>query len=521
VSVHVKNQIWNKLLARFVLPRGSEELVKEYTMKQLAINFQNWRSEMNTKFGPGPDKKYKISEGQWAIFLEHRSNPEFIYLSEANSELSKKNKYHHHLGTGGYKCQVYKWRQEDAEKKAAGLLTLFEQLGERTTNWICARKPRKTEAGISFDHPNVEEAAKNIYAMTAKQSQGSFKPQRERDILTAGLDNPEHPGRVRGISSKEGWKEGFRPQWEDLYMKHDRYKEELSDYFKQEAKKEFKDLMSQMLSNPPSSPQPSRDSRQSKKYKFPVPKLVSTFKKKKSKATIAGTARFLKGIARDLTSHTVDLAEHEEYAEKAEAMTTTIKIPTKADYKNVPKQYVPVRPLLTLEKLRKVLAGIKRLHDWYSMHHQLALTPLVCIYQTMLLLVRTKRPFLHSRICGSYFHIYVLLLLVSRIIFQYLTHARVTCRMQHDQQEILYGTKPGASAGKRIGYLNPILISEENHTFRIGKDNEELKGKTNEEVEERINTMKKDFEARYATYIGNAMLKFQDREGIMAPYNFK
>jgi hypothetical protein len=97
-----------------------------------------------------------------------------------------------------------------------------------------------------------------------------------------------------------------------------------------------------------------------------------------------------------------------------------------------------------------------------------------------------------------------------------MTHERVTCRMQHDQQEILYGTKPSASAGKRIGYLNPILISEESHTFRIGKDNEELKGKTDEEVEKCVNTMKKDFEARYATYIENAMLKFQDREAIMA-----
>jgi hypothetical protein len=93
--------------------------------------------------------------------------------------------------------------------------------------------------------------------------------------------------------------------------------------------------------------------------------------------------------------------------------------------------------------------------------------------------------------------------------------------MQHDQQEILYGTKPGASARKRIGYLNPILISKESHTFRIDKDNEELKGKMDEEVEQRINTMKKDFEARYATYIGITMLKFQDREAIMAPYNFK
>jgi hypothetical protein len=205
VSVDVKNQIWNKLLMRFVLPRGSEELVKGYTMKQLAINFRNWRSKMNTKFakkGLDPTKKYKISEGQWAVFLELRSSPEFISLSEANSELSKKNKYHHHLGTGGYKHQVSKWRQEDAEKKATGLPTLSEQLGERMANWIRVRNPRETKAGVSFDDPIVEEAAKNIYAMAAKQSQGSFKPQREGDILTAGLGNPEHPGRVRGISSK-------------------------------------------------------------------------------------------------------------------------------------------------------------------------------------------------------------------------------------------------------------------------------------------------------------------------------
>jgi hypothetical protein len=33
VSVDVKNQIWNNQLTRFVLPRGSEELVKEYMMK--------------------------------------------------------------------------------------------------------------------------------------------------------------------------------------------------------------------------------------------------------------------------------------------------------------------------------------------------------------------------------------------------------------------------------------------------------------------------------------------------------
>jgi hypothetical protein len=57
---------------------------------------------------------------------------------------------------------------------------------------------------VSFVNPIVEEAVKNIYAMAAKQSQRTFKPQRERYILTTSLVNLEYPGLVRGISSKEG-----------------------------------------------------------------------------------------------------------------------------------------------------------------------------------------------------------------------------------------------------------------------------------------------------------------------------
>jgi len=40
-------------------------------------------------------------------------------------------------------------------------------------------------------------------------------------------------------------------QWEGMYKKRDRYKEVMADYFKEEAKKDFRDMMSQMLSNPP------------------------------------------------------------------------------------------------------------------------------------------------------------------------------------------------------------------------------------------------------------------------------
>ena len=87
--------------------------------------------------------------------------------------------------------------------------------------------------------------------MAAKHQEGKFKPRRERDILSEGLGNPEHPGRVRGVSSKEGWKEGFGPQWEGEYRKRDRYKEQMASYWKEEAKKEFIEFMEKLVDNPP------------------------------------------------------------------------------------------------------------------------------------------------------------------------------------------------------------------------------------------------------------------------------
>jgi hypothetical protein len=66
--------------------------------------------------------------------------------------------------------------------------------------------------------------------------------------------------------------------------------------------------------------------------------------------------------------------------------------------------------------------------------------------------------------------------------------------------------QPPKSFRKRF---DPISLSAlQSHTFRIGKYNEELNRKTDEEVEERLKVMKKDFEVRFATYIGNKMLQF-------------
>jgi hypothetical protein len=42
------------------------------------------------------------------------------------------------------------------------------------------------------------------------QKKGLFVPDREKDMLTAAIGTPEHPGRVRGISSTLPWGKAFR-----------------------------------------------------------------------------------------------------------------------------------------------------------------------------------------------------------------------------------------------------------------------------------------------------------------------
>jgi len=78
--------------------------------------FRNYKSELNSKSakkGLDPTQRYKISAGQWAVFLKQRSSDDFKALSESKSELAKRNKYHHHLGTRGYQRKLAQWEQED------------------------------------------------------------------------------------------------------------------------------------------------------------------------------------------------------------------------------------------------------------------------------------------------------------------------------------------------------------------------------------------------------------------------
>jgi hypothetical protein len=86
--------------------------------------------------------------------------------------------------------------------------------------------------------------------------------------------------------------------------------------------------------------------------------MISSFDPKKPKT--AGTTKILSRIARSHTIWSIDLVDHESLAKKHEIRTIKIKKPTGKDYKNVPKYYVPSRPLLTWDVLKKVPTSIKK-----------------------------------------------------------------------------------------------------------------------------------------------------------------
>jgi hypothetical protein len=62
---------------------------------------------------------------------------------------------------------------------------------------------------------NVVEKAKTL---TTKEKTSEFKSHRERDQLSAALENEEHRGHTRAISSIALWKKGFADE-SHLYKK--------------------------------------------------------------------------------------------------------------------------------------------------------------------------------------------------------------------------------------------------------------------------------------------------------------
>ncbi|BAD87600.1 hydroxyproline-rich glycoprotein-like [Oryza sativa Japonica Group] len=271
VDDNIKTFLWNELQKYFVFPPGSEVRGRDYALKKMGDRWRQWKSDQNRDYvqkNLPPFTDYgQISQADWDTFVADHTTAEALALRKKMSELAKKNRYPHRLGSSGYAGHVDQWREIEQRFAAAGKPLLVDPKVERSKNWVWARSTGQVsdKGDILFEAPDIEEVTTNLQQIVEKERSVQFAPRRERDQLTAALGTAEHSGRVRGLSSKTSWKVGF-PQDAPSYKKRDKYKEQLSDKIYAQVKEHFYSLAAE---NPtafprlfPNGQQPTQSAQQ-------------------------------------------------------------------------------------------------------------------------------------------------------------------------------------------------------------------------------------------------------------------
>jgi hypothetical protein len=116
-------------------------------------------------------------------------------------------------------------------------------MDECSRNWILARVPAippaiPPDGNVSFQKPSTEQIYQKLEGLVEMQKKGLFVLDREKDMLTAAIGTPEHPSRVRGISSTLPWGKAFH-EHQSSYKKRGRYKKQLEDKMREISKQEL------------------------------------------------------------------------------------------------------------------------------------------------------------------------------------------------------------------------------------------------------------------------------------------
>nr|ABA98270.1 transposon protein, putative, CACTA, En/Spm sub-class [Oryza sativa Japonica Group] len=213
-----KEMLWTTMLETFTLPAGTEDKVKRWTLKKMAEQFQSFKGDLYQKYilkgqTPNFDTFPKLRD-HWDEFVAYKTGEQGQAMMERNKENAAKKKYHHHLGSGGYSVAMPKWEEMEASLIERGIEPATANWPERSKFWYYAHGGTLNPAdGSLVFGDQIREAARRLTDAVEASSQGTFRPDRDRDELTLALQTPEHPGRTRG-KGVIPWKIGFK---EDIH----------------------------------------------------------------------------------------------------------------------------------------------------------------------------------------------------------------------------------------------------------------------------------------------------------------
>nr|BAX25052.1 hydroxyproline-rich glycoprotein -like [Oryza alta]BAX25060.1 hydroxyproline-rich glycoprotein -like [Oryza alta] len=507
VNPHIKNLMWEQLQKYLVYPPGSEVIGSRFALSTMAHRWRQWKSDMNTNYvqkNKSPFEKYgNIPPVEWDKFVAKMTTPEALARRKKMSELAKKNKYPHRLGSSGYDGHIIE-----------------------------------------------------------KEKSGEFVARREHDELTAALGTAEYSGRIRGKSTRTSWKVGFQTEMKS-YKKRDAYKaklrEEVTEQVTQQVTQQFYRLAAQHpQAFPGLVPQPEQTvqipssvgSVETTPYQVdlitgptPCSLVVPIGRAGKTKEVGSGLAipgrqfhnipipedyarvqvgrvnadqmsleldiptpegiellgdavnQFILWHRRDIIltgQATEDASIQKPITSQARKlipqMVSTYKPKEMAEYEAIivfksfrgqgpPK---PSSPEPQTEAQKSVLGHADKIQSWDS-------TEVPKVYEY-------GKPFLP-------YHVMLDLPWPMRLL--------------HDWSQWVDAQRTGAS----IGYANLMRVCMTAHTMRINLDGSQLKDKTPEERQAYVDMLHKNKRVEVATYLGQAMLTHVNKRVLMVPYH--
>jgi hypothetical protein len=128
--------------------------------------FRKWKSELNRKYmkkGLMPKHMGKITEAQWKEFVQQKTDPKALAISNEFAEMSKKNIYPHHMGSKGYIAKIPEWKKKIEEVVNAGNPNPVEDIEERTVNWLLTWSELLKTVNLSTRRKELPQFKKRQY----------------------------------------------------------------------------------------------------------------------------------------------------------------------------------------------------------------------------------------------------------------------------------------------------------------------------------------------------------------------
>ena len=140
---------------------------KDYVKKGLAPDFE---------------KDFKNQHPYWDAFVQYKSSEDSEQRTAQAKENASKKKHFHHLGQGGYKAAIPEWQKMEEDLIARGIVPATFNWPMRAKYFFYAHRGTLNMKDGSFVTSDaIKEAANKLDDALRAVSEGSFKPNREKD----------------------------------------------------------------------------------------------------------------------------------------------------------------------------------------------------------------------------------------------------------------------------------------------------------------------------------------------------